>query len=124
MILIFASLAALVGLWYLAKKSSDRSEWELVGMIGSILSACVLCFLLVSLPIARGSGRDRLVRLKAFRESVQRARENKNLSDIERASILTQISDWNEWLASERYWNGGMWDYWHVDEVETTEELR
>lgn len=124
MILILVSLVTLVGLGYLAKKAPDHSVWESVGVIGFVVVVCLLCFLLAAIPISRGSGRDQLVRLQAFRESVKRAREDKNISDIERASILTKIVEWNEWLASERYWNAGIWDYWHVDEVESTEELK
>lgn len=124
MIFIFVCLAMAVGGFVLAKKSDDSSGWEFVGMSISGLGGVLLFCFLISLPISRMDGRDNLIRIEAFRESVRRARNDKSLSDIERAALLTQIAHWNEWLAAERYWNVGMWDWWHVDEVMTTEDLK
>lgn len=97
---------------------------DVAGLVGGLLTGVFLFLLVISIPITRAEGHEKLARLKAFRESVQRARADKSLSEIERAAILSQIVNWNEWLASERYWKGGMWDLWHVDEVLTTEDLK
>lgn len=124
MIQILVCTAMIVGGFTLAIKVHSYSGWENVGVSICGLGGILLVGLLISLPISRASGRDGLVRVQAFRDSVQRARNDKNFSDIERAAILKEITSWNEWLASERYWNVGIWDWWHVDEVTATEDLR
>lgn len=105
-------------------KSRISEVWDAVGAVGALLTGVWFVCLLISLSISRADGHEKLARLKAFRESVQRARADKSLSEIERAAILSQVVNWNEWLASERYWKGGLWDLWHLDEVLTTEDLK
>lgn len=109
-----------VGLW-MAKKC--EAEPEIVGIILTVCAGVTLLGLAISIPIERASDRDYLVRLKAFSETVRRSRASGKFSEIERAAILKDIADWNNWLASEKYWNQGTFDWWHLDEVMTLEPI-
>lgn len=124
MIQFLVSITMTVGGVVLAKKSKDCSGWEIVGVIITAVGGMLLLFCAISLPISRAQGHESVIRFQAFKDSVGRARNNNNLSDIERAAILKEIADWNEWLAAEKYWNVGVWDWWHVDEVMGLDDLQ
>lgn len=105
------------------RKVDIVSVWWLISAIGLCISGFLFIGMLMGIPISRNSERESLERLKAFQDTIFRARQDKALSEMERAAILAKIADWNEWLASRKYWDKGQWDYWHVDEVSTTEPL-
>lgn len=123
MIYLIMSGAISIGLISALRRLEIVSGWWLTSALSLVCSGVVFISLLVGIPISRFNERENFARLQAFKDTVYRARQNKSLSEIERSAILTQIASWNEWLASRKYWNQDQWDYWHIDEVSTTEPL-
>lgn len=88
MIFIAALGVGLAVFWPLAVKAKSE-RWGTVGVVGSVLCGVVLFVVAISLPICWSEQQDRIVKFKAFSETIWAARANKNLSEMERAAILT-----------------------------------
>jgi len=97
------------------RRANGNSGWHLAATILGALGVTALFVAAVSIPVARADSRDHLIRLEAFRTTVQVARADKSLSEVERAAILNAITVWNSWLASENYWYNSQWAWWNLD---------
>ena len=86
------------------------------GVVGVLIPA-------ISLPIDRMQAYERIEKRKAFIQTLQHARASHLFSEGERMAILQKITEWNEWLASEKYWRTTSWRWWHLSEIDSLEAI-
>jgi len=90
-------------------------------LLGSILSLTGIIFLssaLITLPVQYYIIKSELVQFERVRTTLVESRSS--LSDIERAAMIIQIADKNQWLEGLRYWNDTIFEYYILDTVDTT----
>ena len=125
MFLIVTYIVLLFGAMAVALLTND-DEYSPANMIskGLILVFCSI-LLITSFALAdmRGTQNEEVIKFKAAKETIAKARSSKVLSEHERAALLTTIISWNAWLAREKYLNAGPWDWFHVDETNQLEPL-
>ncbi len=71
-----------------------------------------LLFTLVPVPViigSRMSDRAAVVRYNAFRDTINAARA-RGTNIVENAAVLNTIAEWNQAIASAKYWNEGWLD--------------
>jgi hypothetical protein len=88
-------------------------DTELFG--GILLSLCTIAFFLAALiiPSERYKTRVSMVEYEAFKQTVNQSR-SKEISEIERAAITTEISQWNQWISATKYKNNTWFFDWTI----------
>lgn len=112
--IILSAIAAVIGVsFWMAKKSKDFSVslW----FIPFMLSLGALLLALIFVGITRLQEAENAERYKAFVSTLEKARARGQSGDIERAAMQNSIASWNGKIAAARYWNGTLFDIWHVD---------
>lgn len=123
MIILLGLFGVLMCSLLLTKGARSCGAREMVGQLGIIFSSLLLFVCLLSLLISRSTDTSNIQRYKAFCRTLQTARIRGDTTEIERASIQSDISKWNEWIASSKYWNDTILDIWTVDEVANLKEI-
>jgi len=112
---------AAVGFTAMIKVKNDGAKL-LLGFGAGLVS---LAFLIgvIMVPVSRMYERATIVRCKEFVETLKRTRQKGTLMDHERADVQREITGINCWIAEIRYWNGTIFDLWHLDEVDDLKPL-
>lgn len=92
------------------------TDFEATGFVLSVTFATILFAALITIPISRAADGATIASHYALEETLSTSRME-NLSEIERAAILTTIAEHNQLLASARYFNDTILDIWIVDEL-------
>lgn len=120
-VLIFVGFIILVGFGLLCLRMFG-DFWEGVGIILMIVGVLGLFGFSLALPIHYYSIVGEIEKYNEVRLTIEKARmENPEI--IERAAILQTIAEWNGWLASMRYWNGTIFDWYVPDAVNTLQPI-
>lgn len=97
---------------YLIHQKGDGHNYEKfkkgLEFIGEMLVALLVLIIIISmiaLPLVRLDHRGQIQRYNAFRDTLSSARIS-DFNKIEKASILTEIANWNMRIASAKYWRG------------------
>jgi len=91
-------------------------EWlELLSGILAMFAGIGLLIAIVYLPMNRAGCKNDIQRYHAFKQTIAKARQA-GASEAERTAILMQITEWNQDLASARFWNDTVFDIWIPDE--------
>jgi len=113
----------LLGLLVIVAAGIAVANWaknDIAGLISILFAAFAGIIFLVAvamIPANRMGERARIVRYKEFGETLKRARQKGTITDLERAAIQKEVAEWNCWIAEIRYWNGTIFDLWHLDEI-------
>lgn len=105
---------------YLSKKVNDNME--LLGTILIMFSSIILFGLLISIPVNRMNCMSNNERYNSFKETLKVSREKGSLTEIERAAIQQNIVEWNQDIASIKYYNK-YFDLWIPDEITKLEYI-
>jgi predicted membrane protein len=115
--LIIAVILLAIGIWLNKKYSYSSSGLDVVGMLLILVSSTTILVFIIGLPMSRYEYQGKLRAYTAFKETVINARNN-DISDIERAAILTEITKWNEWIVKSKYKNSiSFFDPFVPDEI-------
>ena len=116
-------LLVLIGTFSFGFYLSRELRVELAGELLMIVAGILLLISLIILPINRQSCFADIAKIKAFQETVSASRME-NLSEIERAAILSKIAEWNEWIAETKYYNNTIWDIFIPDEAANLQPIK
>lgn len=119
MLLLFISAILILVGYFLEKKDRYFAGGIICMAVGSLALFIGLLGLLLN-PIEY---RAKASQLQAFKETVEFSRTS-NVSELERAAILSKIGEWNEWLAETKYYNESIFGLWIPDEVAQIEPIR
>ena len=122
MIFIIPLAICIIG-WIIAEKADCYSTAEAVGAMLIAASVAMLILALIAWPICYYSTLANIERYEAQKQTIEVARAS-DISEIERAAILTQISETNQALASYRYWNDTIFDIFIPDKITELEPLK
>ena len=111
--IILITLAALLIISLLLYAFTD---FEAAGFAFSVTFGVILFAALISIPVSRAEDGATIASHYALEETLSTSRME-NLSEIERAAILTKIAEHNQLLASARYFNDTILDIWIADEL-------
>ncbi len=78
---------------------------EFIGEMLVALLVLIIVISIIALPLVRLDHRGQIQRYNAFKDTLASARIS-DFNEIEKASILTEIADWNMRIASAKYWRG------------------
>lgn len=70
---------------------------ETTAQVLSVLFGIIFTIASIAVPIARYENRMEILKYKSLKETVEKARINKN--DLERVAFLQSISEQNQWVA-------------------------
>ena len=110
--------------WHLRIRKTEWADtWqEIIGVLSIILASLGLFIMLVGIPTSRIGVNSNIRQFKKFDETLKTARFE-TTNDYEKATILKDIADWNEWLAHEKYMNE-LFDIWIPDEIELLNDIK
>lgn len=87
----------------------------MVGCFGVVVS-------LITIPLNRLGNLSRIEKIKAVQITLASGREiEKNYESI---SFQLKISDYNEWLASAKFYNQTVFDIWIIDEIDSIDFIK
>jgi uncharacterized membrane protein len=111
--LILIGLASICFGGLLVLRLWDHFNLDLLVVV-SVMSGVLLVLCLISWPIAYFDGRSEIRKYHALKSSIMKAREN---NDVERTAIYLKVMEYNEGLATTKYWNNTIFDIWTPDEL-------
>lgn len=97
--------------------------FELSGTLLTVIGACLSVIMLIAWPLSYYGDKTFIAQYYTLQQTIENAR-NSNISDVERAAILNKIADENMELRSLQYWNQGVLDIFHPDEVMNLKPLQ
>ncbi len=85
----------------------EKFKEELESVTGILIALLVLIIIvgMIALPFVRLDHKRQIQSYHAFRDTLDSARIS-DFNEIEKASILTEIANWNMRIASAKYWRG------------------
>lgn len=120
MILLLALIALTsVGVFFIIRNGGGGEGWAVILPVSAALVGGVaLLSMAIAIPVCHATQRTSILQFRAFRESLSKARENPKLSDMEKATLLSGIITWNQWLATEKYWLHTQWFIFSLSEID------
>lgn len=109
----FCTILFAVLLYKSVKEDWDSTPFILIISIFIGLWFIINLFLLIAEPI---NTRVQIKEFESTRLTIQQQRDN-NVSEIERAALIKEIIDHNQWLAREQYWAKSLWLNWYYDKA-------
>ena len=97
-----------------------KVDWAIPFYAIGILVFCVSLITLLIVPL---SYKGQVKKFEAFKQTISTARIE-DISEIERAAILSKVAEWNEWVAETKYYNGTLFDLWIPDEAADLSPIR
>lgn len=111
-IVILLAVSIVLYIWNNNSWFSDSVEFISIVMIA--ISTILLIGSLILIPIFHYNGKAEVERYYALQNTIEKSREE-GLSEVERAALTTEIAEYNKDLASVKYWNNTIFDWWHYD---------
>lgn len=99
---------------------------DLLEFIGEILVPFLIIVLVIGLifiPIVRIGFNADIERYHAFKQTLENARLE-DMSELERATILIKIADWNMDIANAKHWDKTIFGIYIPDEVTELEFIK
>ncbi len=122
MIIIFLTVICLIALILVWSLSDYYSDANAVGMVGSIFVSIVLFLMLLAIPLNQYWGKQEVERYYALQQTIEKSRESK-ISEVERAALTHEISEYNKDLAAVKYKNDSIFKIWVYDGLAELEYL-
>jgi hypothetical protein len=88
----------------------DSWDYELTQFLSGVMSIISGCVLVVALCVLVGnhvSAQAEVEKYNSLKDTIENSRTYG--SEVERASIVSEIADYNAKIASDRYWNNSIW---------------
>lgn len=121
--IIFATIIALLVIGQLlCVGTGEYDDRRFVGRMTQMLGGILLLLSLIGLIFHPLSVRSDLEEIKAVRSTVEVARADGET--LEDAALQQKVADYNADLASYKYWNGTIMDWWIPDQVEQVKPIR
>jgi hypothetical protein len=105
-------------IWY--KEDNYSFGAMLITTIGGLL----LVIELIALPIIHIDYNNELINFKSAKQTIEYQREDKDLTQYERATLTENIVSYNSWLAKAQYWNKKQVGFIVPDEVNELEPIQ
>jgi len=99
---------------------------DILGILGEFLLIGVVVALIVAItliPFIRADFKNQIVRYDAFKQSLKNARLE-DMNELEGATILNKITEWNMDIESAKYWNKTIFGIYIPDEVTELELIK
>jgi len=122
MIIIFITIICLIALILLCSLSDYYSITNTVSWVGSIVVGIVLFLMLLAIPLNQYWGKQEVERYYALQQTIEKSREGE-VSEVERAALTREISDYNKDLAAVKYKNDSIFKIWVYDGLAELEYL-
>ncbi len=107
--------------WAIKGFGDDSIFWASCGIVFPVL--LILVFLL--LPFQLGGTRAWILSFEQTRQSLENARANKNISQLELAAIQQEVIKMNQALAGNKYWaKNPLTSFFWVKEMSELEPIR
>jgi len=125
MILIIILVAIIGGVLIFRKRhnimfGSKHDTWTCVTLF---MSCILLGIMLLCIPLIRMSVRNDIIKFNTTNKTLNNARQNKT-SDIERAAILKDVINRNNFLITIQYWNKNLiTDIFIPDEIDNLKPM-
>lgn len=119
LIFIISALLLIAGIICL-----NKNDMSLTGTLLITIGGFGLAVALITLPVINSSVKSEIREYYAIQSTVEVARNSESISDIERAALTTKIIEANQWVVTQQYWNGTIFDIWIPDEVMELELLK
>lgn len=100
-----------------------KDSLEFTGELLVVFLIIILVVGLILIPITRIGFNAEIERYNAFKETLENARLEE-MSELERATIVDKIADWNMDIAKTRYWNKTIFGIYIPDEVTELEFIK
>ena len=102
----------------------DKVGYDITGYIIMIYSSLVLALLIIAIPINRMDTISFINKMESTKQTLNYARQNKEISSIELAAIQQQVCEYNAKLANEQYWKKTIWGLWRDDKIIDVKPIR
>lgn len=122
MVILISSILLLTLCIILTVTTDYWSDWHSVWQTGSFVFGIILIVLLIAIPLNHHFGKAEVERYYVLKQTVEKSKGSE-FSEIERAALLIEISEYNKDLASVKYWNNTIWDMWFYDGLAELEYL-
>lgn len=103
--------------------SKEYSSVNTTGFFMTAIFGSCLIFALVLLPIFYYSTKAEVNRYYALKETIEVSR-NSDISELERATLASEIAKYNKDLASIKFWNDTIFDIYIYDGLAELEYLK
>lgn len=100
------------------------SGFNLASALLTLVASVVLVISLVILVVNHYSAESKIVGYERTKLTIEESRNNSELSDVERASIVKTIMSINNNISSYKYWNETSFDIFIPDELAKLEYLK
>lgn len=109
-----------------ASNTSDNWSYEGLNILATVISwfcGVIALLMVIFIPIELQDRREGIVMFEAYKETVQASRKRKDITDLERATILKDVAEYNAKLAKAKYLRTTQWKWWTPEEVETVKPI-
>lgn len=90
-----------------------------------LIIAVLIGVSLLAWPVCYVGTISKIQEFRAVQQTLEEARANKSISNLELAAIQHKVVDSNKWLASTQYWNAKFGiDLYYPDEVDSLVPMR
>ena len=121
-LLIILSIVTLIG-GIVAANLHWLSDWELPVWMVTGLAGFGVIIMLVILIVNHSTAGGTIAQYEIIKETIESSRE-KEMSEVERATLTQKIIGVNQEIAGYRYWNETNWDIFVPDELTKLEYLK
>lgn len=110
LIILFALLTFTSWLlvYYISSKMFD-ADFDFLLTMASIFISIIFVGSLIVLPINRSYSSNKIVEYQSRQKTIQTQRENKNISELELATLSREIISDNAWLETTKAWTNSKW---------------
>lgn len=124
MLILVGSLLLTIISIILLKRVSYLSDWDTVLFISSLVFGAIFTLALIALPFSYYSSKAEVERYYILKETIEQSHSNHQISDLERAALTTQITEYNKDLASVKFWNESIFDIYIYDGLAELDYLK
>ena len=89
---------------------------EFLGVIIVTIFGLALLVSLTIIGVNQAIGVSKVEEYNAFVKTLELARNNEEI-ELERAAVTSKVVEWNQYIASAKYWNDGLLDIFVHDGV-------
>lgn len=109
------------GMWAFNWRLSDRKN--VIGIVTALPSFLLTIGITFSFIMNHATANSTIVQYNTIKETIEVSRQG-NVSDVERATLTQKIMEVNQEIASNKYWNGTIFDIMIPDKLAELEPLK
>lgn len=124
---MYIFVIALVILLFCTFTFFSKSDWayDIEGpCVGAtVVTGLTILLMTIALMANNCSVSNDVNQLLIVKQEIEKARSNPNM-EAERVAFLPKVIEYNQQVASYKYWNNTQWDLWIPDELADLEPIK